>query len=97
MVRAQLTGRPQAPAARDNHIDVGGVKRPAASVYTDSRPCSTPGCGRLVAQPPAGSRGMRPRLCGRCRAMRRALTFNKQAGRILEQLKNPDWQGDADG
>jgi hypothetical protein len=70
----------------------GGSER-GESVYTDSRVC---GCGRLIPLPPAGTRGMRRRFCGRCRATRRALTFTRQASRILEQLRDPQWMG-ADG
>jgi len=41
--------------------------------------------------------GRRPRLCGRCKQTRRALTFIRAGARILERLRDPDYEGVADG
>lgn len=60
----------------------------AAFAYTNDRTCP---CGRPV-RVAAGHIGRRPRLCGRCKQTRRALTFIRAGARILERLRDPDYE-----
>ena len=67
---------------------------PAEFAYTNVRVCP---CGRPLPAVPADQPGRRPRLCGRCKQTRRALTFIRAGARILERLRDPDYQGATDG
>jgi hypothetical protein len=53
-------------------------------------------CGRPIAIA-EDHVGRRPRLCGRCKQTRRALSYIRAGARILERLKDPDYQGVTDG
>lgn len=65
--------------------------RPAVS---GARTCP---CGRPLPPVAADQPGRRPRLCGRCKQTRRALTFIRAGARILERLRDPDYEGVSDG
>lgn len=52
-------------------------------------------CGVPLPPPPSDKVGRRPRLCGRCKQTRRALSYIRAGARILERLRDPDFDGEA--
>lgn len=74
-------------------MHAAGASEVPALEYTNAGTCP---CGRPI-RVAAKHRGRRPRLCGRCKQTRRALTFIRAGARILEQLRDPDYQGEVAG
>jgi hypothetical protein len=82
-------------AAMDSASGVSGPEQASGAsslAYTNTKACP---CGRPIHAPEAGTRGRRPRFCSRCREERKALRFIRAAARILERLKDPEWEGSA--
>lgn len=50
-------------------------------------------CGRPKAAVQPGVRGPRPRFCERCRLFRRATSYYRRGGRLMEQLWAMDEEG----
>lgn len=65
-----------------------------AFVYANQRPCP---CGRPLPVREPGTKGRGARYCGRCQRERKALRFARAAVRILEELRDPDYEAVADG
>lgn len=60
-----------------------------AFAYANQKPCP---CGRPLPVREAGTKGRGARYCGRCQRERKALRFARAAVRILEELRDPDYE-----
>ena len=80
--------RETARSAADGSTDQSGAGDGTAFEYSNPRRCP---CGRPLPVRDAHQPGRRARYCGRCRLNRRALGYLRAAARILEDLRDPDY------
>ena len=80
--------REAAPASMGRPTHPAAGSPAAALVYTNVGRCP---CGRPMPARDPHQPGRRSRFCGRCRLNRRALRYLRAAARILEDLRDPEY------